>query len=300
MRPAAIAARLAVATLALLSAPAALAQRAAIAGATATSTRPSLADTWDGVPQPPIGRKVRSWLGLDEARPDVAPLWAPLASLIVPGTGQAAMRQTRGVAYVAAEAYAWVQYFEFRGELGRRRSGFRRLAREVARAPFGVVRDTGWKYYEDLYDRASSGRYNTTPGAALTPETDTSTFNGNQWYQLRLLYFDFPEQELAPSDPRYQRALADYTLRAYKDEFRWSWLPQQLQYQNYKADVERKNQLERDMTMTLVVIGANHLVSAIDALGSVRLRRSRGPAGQSRIEATVPWAPFGRPPSRKP
>ena len=110
-----------------------------------------------------------------------------------PGAGQAAMRQTRGVAYIAAEAYAWVQALEFRREENRRRANYRRTAREVARAPFGAVRDTSWEYYEALEERESSGRYNLTPNGPLTPETDTSTYNGNQWLRIRELRFSNPD-----------------------------------------------------------------------------------------------------------
>jgi hypothetical protein len=225
-----------------------------------------------------------------------APSWAPVASLVLPGAGQAALRQTRGVAYLAAEAYAWVQAIEYRREANRRRADYHRTAREVARAPFGATRDTSWAYYETLEERIESGRYSLTPGS-VTPETDTSTYNGLVWFHARALYWD-PNTPLPPSDPRYQKALAEYEARAVKPDFAWSWRDQQLQWDIYKADIARENQLSRDLTVTLVVIGANHLVSAIDALASVRLRQSRGPSGESRIEATVPWPALGHRPRR--
>ena len=234
-----------------------------------------------------------------DTRAHTAPKWAPVASLVMPGAGQAALRQTRGVAYVAAEAYAWVQALEFRREANRSRAEYRRSATNVARAPFGATRDTSWAYYEALEERIESGRYNATPGGPLTPETDTSTYNGNTWYQLRALYWD-PETQIPTADPRYQRALRDYEVRAVKDDFRWSWRNRQIEWDVYKNDIARENQLSRDVTMTLVVIGANHLVSAIDALASVRLREFRGPQGEQRIEATVPWPRFGRRPRERP
>ena len=237
--------------------------------------------------------------GLDEARSEAAPWWAPIASLVVPGAGQAAMRQTRGVAYIAAEAYAWVQAREFRREENRRQSESRRRAREVARQPFGASRDTsGWSYYEALEDRIESGPYSLTPGGPLTPPTDTSTYNGRQWFDARALFWD-PETPLPTSDPRYQRALAYYAEHAVTEDFRWSWRDRQLEWLSYQADIARENQLSRDVTMTLVVIGANHLVSAIDALASVRLRQSRGPMGERRFEATIPLPAFGRRPPHR-
>ena len=159
---------------------------------------------------PPPSRVPRLFLPDDDARAHPAPSWAPAASLVVPGAGQAAMRQTRGVAYIAAEAYAWVQALEFRREENRRRANYRRTAREVARAPFGAVRDTSWEYYEALEERESSGRYNLTPNGPLTPETDTSTYNGNQWLRIRELRFSNPDEPITTTDPRYQQALQDY------------------------------------------------------------------------------------------
>ena len=263
-------------------------------GAPDTLAAPGVADT-PRVGGPPVGRSPA-----DELRTFPAPRWAPVASLVVPGAGQAALRQTRGVAYVVAEAYAWVQALEYRREANRHRADYRRRAREVARAPFGAVqRDTSWAYFEALYDWVASGAYNRTPSGPLTPETDTLTYNGRQWYEARALFYD-PFTVLPPSDPRYQRALAAYATRAVKDDFLWSWRDRQLDWDIYKGDVTRENQLSRDWTMTLIVIGANHLVSAIDALASVRLRESRGPLGERRIEATVPWPPFGRRPGRRP
>ena len=38
-----------------------------------------------------------------------APWWAPIASVLVPGTGQAMLGQERGVAYLVAEGYLLIQ-----------------------------------------------------------------------------------------------------------------------------------------------------------------------------------------------
>ena len=43
--------------------------------------------------------------------------WVPLASALLPGTGQALLRQDRFVAYLAAEAFALFSYFN--EEIGR-------------------------------------------------------------------------------------------------------------------------------------------------------------------------------------
>jgi hypothetical protein len=237
-------------------------------------------------------------------RVGAAPWWAPLASLVVPGAGQAAMRQTRGVAYFAAEAYAWVQALEFQREGNRRRSESRRSARQIARAPYAPTRDTSaWSYYEAIEENIESGPFSTTPGGPITPPTDLSTYNGKQWHDARAIFWD-PDTPLPTSDPRYQRALEYYTEHAVKEEFRWTWRARQLEWDIYKADIARENQTSRDVTTTLVVIGVNHLVSTIDALASVRLRQARGAQGEQRIEATVPWPRRGRPrgeePARRP
>jgi hypothetical protein len=232
------------------------------------------------------------------ARRRRAVVWSPVASLVVPGTGQLAMWQPHGVAYLAAEVYEWLQYAESRRDRNRSRDEFREIAL-VARRPFGGAANGPWSYYERVEERVASGMYNATPGQPLTPETDTSTFNGKLWEKAQNLFFIPGAPEPARTDPRFQSALAFYDSAAVKDGFLWSWRDDQLTWDVYKSAVARKNQATRNMRMAGGIIMANHLLSAIDALATVRLRSSVGPRGDQRIEAVVPWAPLGRPGRRR-
>ena len=220
-----------------------------------------------------------------------APVWAPVASLLVPGAGQLAMGQTRGVAYLAAETYAVLQRLEAARTARARRSDYHRLAFEVARRRFGGVAEGPWSYYEAIYDFPASGMYNRTPGATLTPESDATTFNGAQWLKARELYWEDPTVAPPPSDARYQRAIDFYQKSAWGDGYLWTFEDQLLKWEEYKSTIVRENQATREMTATAGVVLANHLLSAIDALATVRLRRTSTAAGpgQTRIEATVPW-----------
>lgn len=236
----------------------------------------------------------------EAARRRRAPLWAPVASGILPGSGQLAMREPHGAAYLAAEVYAWIQFAEGRRDRDRFRDEFRRLAREVARRDFGGAADGPWSYYESLTEVASSGRYNASNGPTLVPETDTATFNGQQWQKARELFFGGRDVATPTTDPRYAQAIAFYDSTAVHEGYRWSWIGQQLSWTSYKDAIARKNQATRHMNRVLGIVLANHLVSSIDALATVRVRRSVGPDGSTRYEAIVPWAPFGRPSRRIP
>ena len=60
--------------------------------------------------------------------------YAPIASAIVPGSGQALLGDNRFVGYVAVEALAWWMYAKDISERSARENQFKELAREVARA----------------------------------------------------------------------------------------------------------------------------------------------------------------------
>src|SRR3989442_13875773 len=89
----------------------------------------------------------------------------PLASLLVPGTGQLLAHQDRGAVYLAAELIGLLRYVHLtsqgRGEAGR----YRALAFDVARRAFTPTpRDTVFEYYETMERFTPSGRYNQAPG----------------------------------------------------------------------------------------------------------------------------------------
>jgi hypothetical protein len=265
----------------LTYAPPAAAQRAVRAGV----SLPTSAAHVDSLGSPPH-------LGLaDSAFTHRAPWWTPLASVVLPGSGQAVARQTRAAGYLALELYTWLQYREARSDARRARSEYRRIAREEARKPCpGRCPDGDWDYYELLEKSqyVSSGRFDAIPGGPLDPETADSTYNGSIWSLARELYFG--SREMVPlNDPAYQRALDYYRSRAYGPEFAWSWRNAQGQQGVYRQAVVQWNRGNRSASTALSVALANRVFSLVDAF--VTLRVQGGAGGQpSEFSATVPWS----------
>ncbi|HYW33317.1 MAG TPA: hypothetical protein VE869_17575 [Gemmatimonas sp.] len=209
--------------------------------------------------------------------PKRAPWWAPLASLIVPGAGQASLGQQRSVAYALAEGYLLVQALEAQRDVNRSIRSYQSIAANSARKTFGGSFPVGpWMYYEDLERFDASGQYDVVPGGVLDPETDLQTFNGQSWLLARQTYWNDPAVTPAVSSPEYQRALAFYAARAWGDQFRWSWRDASLQKGEYKGAVSAANRSNQRKTNILTIVGANHLASFIDAYINVRIRRSGG------------------------
>jgi len=243
-------------------------------------------------------------------RPRRAPWWAPVASAIVPGAGQAALRQAHGIGYTALDVYMLLEYRQSKRFLARQSDAYRRIARDVARrVSVGTRPDGTWDYYEQLEKLcvpvplaircASSGVYDVTPGGELNPETDINTFNGQTWARARELFWDDSETPPPRTSTAYSQAIAYYTSRAVRPEFYWSWVDQQAAQDEYRRTIASANAARRDATRDLSIMAANHVLSMVDAFVTVRVRRygggaSRGP-GRSGFEATIPWAPLGRP-----
>src|SRR5438093_9734416 len=110
----------------------------------------------------------------------------PLASLLVPGTGQLLAHQDRGAVYLAAEVYLVSRYLQLDHEAMSEQRQFQNLAFEVARRQFGPTRrDTIFEYYEQMERFAESGNYDADPGAAFVPESGPRTYNGSGWCRAR-------------------------------------------------------------------------------------------------------------------
>jgi hypothetical protein len=208
------------------------------------------------------------------------PVWQrpwirPLASLVLPGSGQLLARQDRGVVYLAAEVWFVARAFAWSHQGRQLRSHFQTLAFEVAREPFTAMRVDGpWDYYETMSHYVESGAYNmaTEPGS-FEPQTDTLTFNGAMWLLARRNYLENPDSIPRPSDPRYQAALAFYRKRAFGDAFRWSWKDARLEMDVYRQTIRDSDNGYRAATSYLGAILANHLASFVDAFIMSRLRR---------------------------
>ena len=271
---------LAVASLVALSRADAQAPRARAAGIARPQASAHAADS---------ARDVAAQVLADTLR-RATPWWAPVASAVLPGSGQAVMRQTRAAGYAALELYTWLQFAESRRDARRARSEYRRIARDVARQPCAEpCPDGDWNYYERLEDPdfVGSGRFDAIPGGELDPETADSTYNGFVWGLARELYFG-GRATVPTSDPAYQRALGYYRQRAYGDADLWSWRDRQNLLGEYRLTIARQNSADHAATNALSVLVANRVLSLVDAFVTIRARRL-GPDGPAEFSATVPW-----------
>ena len=214
-----------------------------------------------------------------------APLLAPLASLILPGSGQVLMRQQRAVGYLAAEGFLWLQAINAKRDINRSRADFRQIAADVARSSFGTTRPPGtWDYYETLEDKNSSGKFDLNVGGKFTPEMDTTSYNGTKWLEARETYWVDPFVAPAEGSVQYQQAISFYQERAVPDNYRWSWIDHQLEKDQYKQTIRDANSSRQRYVSTIGLIAANHLVSMVDAYISVRLNRFGGAGLGARLQ----------------
>jgi len=219
------------------------------------------------------------------ARP--AAWWAPVASAALPGAGQLALKQDRFVAYLAVEGLAWLQYASNRREGRRQQRAYRDLARTVARAGFGGALPAGdFDYYERMEHFVESGAFDAVPDGAIDPEEDPSTYNGSLWLLARQTYWADPTLPPARDSDAYQNAIAFYTRRAVKPEYRWSWRDAQLEQDVFRQTIERSNDAFRRSVLDLGVVIANHVLSTIDSYITVRLSAHR--ERRLGFSATVP------------
>ena len=102
-----------------------------------------------------------------------APWWAPIASGILPGSGQFALGQQRGVAYLVAEGFFVLQAMAAQKDGDRERERYRSVASDVARKPFGGTRPVGsWAYYESMEEKLESGAFDRIPGGVKNNSVD--------------------------------------------------------------------------------------------------------------------------------
>lgn len=208
------------------------------------------------------------------------PVWRrpwvrPLASLLMPGSGQLLAHRDRGVLYLAVEVWFVARALAWSQQGRQLRVQFQTLAFDVARQPFTATRIDGpWDYYETMSHFVESGAFNTSiaPGG-FAPETDTLTFNGAIWLLARRNYFTNPDSAPPASDPRYQSALAFYRQRAFGDAFRWSWKDARLEMDVYRQTIHASDNAYRAATSYLGAILANHMSSFVDAFILARLGR---------------------------
>lgn len=282
MRRAAVRIGLVLAVLAACALPA-RAQRESLARAGVMRAEVELAPRLGGVQ--PVG--VAQPLGVVQPRGG-APLgeaerrrWAPVASLILPGAGQALLAQDRFVAYLALEAWSVLEFANQRTEARRQRNRYRALARDVARSLYGPTHPVGtWEYYENMEKYLESGVFDRLPGGEVDPDLDESTFNGFIWLQARTTYWVDPSTAPPAASAEYRRAMNFYLDRAVRPEYRWSWRNAQLEQDLYIRTIRRSNMSGREARAALGIALANHLLSAVDAVITLRVEGLEGGDGR--------------------
>lgn len=201
------------------------------------------------------------------------PLWVrPVASLLVPGTGQLMAGQPRAAVYFAAELYLVARLLQLNSDAQREADRFRDLAYDVARAPFDPgPRDTVFEYYETMERFIESGLYDLDPGAAFVPEEDPTTYNGSMWLLARRTFWTDPDVPPDPTSPEYQRALQFYQSRAVGPGYQWSWRSAGLEHDEFRQSIRRSDAAFRSVQDRVGLLLANHVLSAVDAMISTRL-----------------------------
>lgn len=219
------------------------------------------------------------------------PWYAPVASLAVPGLGQALLRENRALAYVTVEVYSVLEYRAQLKEATRGRDSYRTLANDVARAFFTETRPTAsFEIYEAMQKYVESGSFDRIPGGDIDPEIDETTFNGSLWRLARETYWSDPSVPPPVGSAAYASAVSLYLQRAVQPDFQWSWRNAALEQDLYRRSIKRSNDAFRRARSQLGVLLANHLLSMADALATIRLRYPmEGGASRLRVEVTVPW-----------
>ncbi|MGH7569877.1 MAG: hypothetical protein ACREL9_13080 [Gemmatimonadales bacterium] len=237
------------------------------------------------------------------ATPASAPsqiLARPVASLVIPGSGQLLAGQDRGAVYLATELYALLRYVQLERAGEREADRFRALAYVIARRGFTAERrDTVFEYYEQMQRFPESGAFDGDSGVAFAPESDPTTYNGSVWLLARRTFWPDPDRPPDPTSPEYQRALQFYQERAVGPDYRWSWRDAPLEHQEFREAIRRSDRALRRAQTQIGILLANHVASAVDALISSRLAAAAGrPAylrtvfgagGRAVLEVRIPF-----------
>jgi hypothetical protein len=203
---------------------------------------------------------------------------APVASAIIPGTGQIMLGNNRSIAYFAVEVVGWWRYRKHANERAAQEGAFKELARRVSRAHFTPdAGDGNWTYYEMMRDFAESGDYTTSDNGSVVPPTDTATFNGHVWLDALRTHTSTSE------------ALAQYQQRAVRPDFQWSWKNARIQWDLFSQLTEKRNDANRAAARDLLLVAGNHLLSMVDAFATFRLQIRPADGGGASLGASISW-----------
>jgi len=241
----------------------------------------------EAAPQP---RAQAARFAAAEARdtaPGVGAGRAFLFSALVPGAGQRMLGQSRWVPYLALEAWAWLTYFDRAREGRALERRYRDLAWSVARlVSSGPRRDGAFEYYEAMGKYVASGAYDAEPLVpGLQPEEDPTTFNGSIWHLARSIYLPAGADPADTESLEYFQALNYYAQNATPPPFAWSWRGSPLAQQRFRELIHESDESLREATTMLGLILANHMVSAVDAFITARMRAAHGGSPGIQIES---------------
>jgi hypothetical protein len=212
----------------------------------------------------------------------------PLASLLLPGSGQLLAHQDRGAVYLAAEVYLVSRFLQLDHEAMAEAHRFQNLAFDVARRSYAPVRrDTIFEYYEQMERFAESGAYDADPGSAFVPDSNPTTYNGSVWLLARRTYWEDPDVPPDPTSPQYWKALQFYQARAVGPNFQWSWRDHSLEHEVFRDYIKRSDNAFRRAQNQIGLLLANHVISAVDALISARLSAATGRAAQMQTSVGI-------------
>lgn len=255
--------------LAVAAFPTAAAQRADMRAGVAPRAFDSLTTGWRSkdaslTKTPRVGDRLRPY--------------APLTSVVVPGSGQLLLGQDRFVVYATVEALVWWQYGKHAREQSQQERAYKDIARQVARAHFSSSAPDGpWSYYETMRDWSESGEYSTADSGPVVPESNVNTYNGHLW-QLAL------QTHATVAD-----AMQQYERDAIKPDFQWSWRNAEFQRDVFAQLTNKRNDAFRAAQEDLMIIAANHLLSAVDAFATFRLQIRPDSRGGGSLGASLSW-----------
>ena len=196
----------------------------------------------------------------------------PVASFLVPGSGQILAHQDRAAIYIGTEVYALTRFIQLTVASHRDATRFRDLAFQVARSAFAPMRrDTVFEYFETMQRFMESGQFDRDPGPAFAPEVDTTTYNGSVWMTARRTYWQDPNAPPALGSPAYAKAVQFYETHAVTPGYLWSWSNSGQQLGVFKETIRKSDNAFRHAQDQLGILLANHLVSAVDAFISSRI-----------------------------
>lgn len=237
---------------------------------------------------------IRSRPLLDPKPLGPSPVGAFLASAVLPGAGQYRLGAGRWIAYAGVEGWAWINWSDARSEAADLEGEYRDLAWAVARRiGTGDRREREFEYYEAMSNFAESGSFDSNPAVGgVQPEEDASTFNGSVWSLARAIFYPGGGDSIPPSAGEEAAALAYYESHAIAQGFAWSWGSNLLEQEHFRNLIRQSDEAARESTTILGVILVNHVVSAIDAMISARLR-GRGFESPLRLRSETFRGPLG-------